>query len=118
MKNKIGKYNYFLPEGNAIEYKKILEYRVIFEYKNNKLLLPEIYCFNDIDSTKKFVDTLDNIKYATINVVIYHDGMYLEDDKGKYYEKYTNKRYSYKKIKIITEVPLGDIDKEYRISLY
>ena len=118
MKNKVGKYNYFLPEGNAIEYKKILEYRVIFEYKNSKILLPEIYCFSELDSAKNFVDTLSNTKYVTINVVISHNGIYLEDNKGKYYEKYTNKRYSYKNIKIITEVPLGDIDKEYTLSLY
>ena len=118
MKHKIGKYSYFLPEGNTIEYKEILEYRVIFEYKNSNILFPEIYCFYDFESAKKFVTTLRNTKYITINVVISHNGIYLEDSKGKYYEKYTNKRYSYKNIKIITEVSLGDINKEYSLSLY
>ena len=118
MKNKVGKYNYFLPEGNAIEYQKILEYRVIFEYRKSNILLPEIYCFDELKSAKNFVNTLSNTKYVTINVVISHDGIYLEDNKGKYYEKYTDKRYSYKNIKLITEVPLGDIKKDYLISLY
>ena len=119
MEEKLDKYNYFLPEGNAIKYKKILGYRVIFEYKeNNKNLLPEIYCFDDLQSSNNFIKTLKNIKYVTINAVIYHDGIYLENEKGKYFEKYTNKRYSYSNIKITTEVPIGTIDAKYLLSLY
>ena len=111
--------NYFLPLGNTIDYKKILEYRVIFEYKkNNNLLLPEIYCFEKLDDAKQFSKTIKKYKYITINAVIYHEGLYVENPRGKYIEKESNKRYNYKNIKIITEVPVGDICKKHYISIY
>ena len=113
----MNKYNYFLPLGNAIDYEKIQEYRVIFEYKNSNDL-PEIYCFDKIESAIDFSKTLVNTKYITINAVLSHKGLYVEDDKGKYFEKYNNKRYSYKKINIITEVPVGDLNKQYYLSIY
>ena len=47
-----------------------------------------------------------------------HKGLYIEDNKGKYLETQENKRYSYKKINIITEVPIGELYKKYYISIY
>lgn len=110
--------DYFLPVGNTIEYKEILQYRVIFEYKkNNNLLLPEIYCFEKLEEAKNFSKTIKNYKYININAVLYHEGLYVENDIGKYIEQETNKRYNYKNIKIVTEVPVGDLCKKYYIAL-
>ena len=116
MNNNI-KYNYFLPLGNAIEYEKIKEYRVVFEY-NKSNSLPEIYCFDTLESATDFSKTLIDTKYITINAVLSHKGLYIEDNKGKYLETQENKRYSYKKINIITEVPIGELYKKYYISIY
>ena len=110
--------NYFLPLGNTIEYKKILEYRVIFEYKNNNFLLPEIYCFKKLEEAKNFSKTIKNYKYITINAVLYHYGFFVENCHGKYIDQETNKRYNYKNIEIITEVPVGDLCKKNYISIY
>ena len=110
------KFDYILPLGNSIEYAKIEGYRVIFECFHE--ILPEVYCFDNINEAKLFSETIQNVKYIKINAVLFHEGLYLQDEKGKYIDTIHNQRYSYKKISIFSEVPLKELEKKYYISIY
>jgi len=113
---------YFLPRGNGINIKndKIIEYRVIVEFKNKDISSkqPEIYCFPNLDDAKIFSKKLNNYHYLIIKVIVLQDGFYLDDVKGKYIDEISKKRYSYIQRKRYSELFLSEFNKKYLLAFY